>query len=205
MRFASVSQVNSKKVSAYMGRRGYQTAVTVVGGSAAVIGEDVLAVVLNADVVAVDERNACGACLRTEKAVALTVFAQRVGGAGKVAQKLCIVCCQRLRYVEVIVFRPAVFAQHDADAQGGAADDDFQRMQCFADTSTFFGAELLQAVKMTAVVKFAVVGQRCFDEEAASLITAEQLTVLAGKGGVVFAHASVLVELAGLCGNAAED
>lgn len=58
---------------------------------------------------------------------------------------------------------------------------------------------------MTAVVKFAVVGQRILDEEAASLITTEQLTVLAGKGGVVFAHASVLVELAWFGGNAAED
>ena len=58
---------------------------------------------------------------------------------------------------------------------------------------------------MTAVVKFAVVGQRCLDEAAASLITAEQLTVLAGKGGVVFAHASVLVELAWFGGNVAED
>lgn len=67
------------------GRRGYQTAVTVISGAAAVVGEDVLAVVLDADVVAIDKRNACGACLRTEKAVALTVFAQRVGGAGKVA------------------------------------------------------------------------------------------------------------------------
>ena len=42
------------------------------------------------------------------------------------------------------------------------------------------------------------------DEEAASLITTEQLTVLAGKGGVVFAHASVLVELACFDGDAAE-
>lgn len=105
----------------------------------------------------------------------------------------------------MIVFRPAVLAQHDADAQAGASDDDFQRLQCFADACTFFGAEFLQAVKMTAVIKFAVVGQRCLDEEAASLITAEQLTVLAGKGGVVFAHASVLVELAWFGGNAAED
>ena len=105
----------------------------------------------------------------------------------------------------MIVFRPAVLAQHDADAQAGASDDDFQRLQCFADACTFFGAELLQAVKMAAVIKFTVVGQRVLDEEAAALITAEQFTILAGEGGVVFAHASVLVELAGFGGNAAED
>ena len=61
------------------GRRGYQTAVTVISGAAAVVGEDILAVILDTDVVAIDKRNACGACLRTEKAVALTVFAQCVG------------------------------------------------------------------------------------------------------------------------------
>ena len=131
------------------GRRGYQTAVTVIGGAAAVIGEDVLAVVLDAYVVAINKRN--------------------------------------------------------ADAQGSTADDNFQRLQCFADARTFFGTELLQAVKMTAVIKFAVIWQRILDEEAASLITTNRLAVLAGKGGVVLAHASVLVELAGFCGNAAEN
>ena len=186
------------------GGGGDEGAVAIVGGGAAVIGEDVLAVVLDADVVAIDKRYACLPRLGAEETVALFVFAERIGGAGQVAEQHSAVVGERLRHVEVIVFCPAVLAEHQADAQRFAAEGELQGLQSAADAGVFLGAELLQAVEMAAVVELAVVGQGVFDDEASALIAADEPAVMAGEGCVVFAHASVLVELACFDGDAAE-
>ena len=183
---------------------GDEGAVAIVGGGAAVIGEDVLAVVLDADVVAIDERYACLPRLGAEETVALFILAERIGGAGQVAEQHSAVVGERLRHVEVIVFCPAVLAEHQADAQRFAAEGELQGLQRAADAGVFLGAELLQAVEMAAVVELAVVGQGVFDDEASALIAADEPAVMAGEGCIVFAHASVLVELACFDGNAAE-
>ena len=126
---------------------GDEGAVAVVGRGAAVVGEDVLAVVLNADVVAVDERYACFPRLGAEEAVALFVLAERIGGAGQIAEQHSAVVGERLRHVEVVVFCPAVLAEHQADAQRFAAEGELQGLQSAADAGIFLGAELLQAVE----------------------------------------------------------
>ena len=62
----------------------------------------------------------------------------------------------------------------------------------------------MQAVKIATIVKLSVIGQGIFDNKAAALVTAQQLAVLAHKGSVVLAQASVFIELVLFHGHAAE-
>lgn len=67
------------------GRVGEQPAVGAVDAAAAVEGKDVFAVVLDADIIAVDERDAGFAGGAAEKAVPFAVFVDAEGRAGYVA------------------------------------------------------------------------------------------------------------------------
>jgi len=59
---------------------------------------------------------------------------------------------------------------------------------------------------MTVVIKFAVVGQGIFyDKIIGQGAVSQQLAVLRGKGGVVFAGASVFIAFAVIDGDIAED
>ena len=78
--------------------------------------------------------------LGTEDAFAFIVFAQGKGGAGQVTQELGAVVSQYLRCIQLIVFGPAVFAEHDADGDARTFDVDSDRLYCFGYAAVFFGA-----------------------------------------------------------------
>lgn len=63
----------------------------------------------------------------------------------------------------------------------------------------------MQAVEITAVVKFAVIGQGVFDNEIASCVTGQQLAVLADEGSVIFTHMTVFIMLIPLQCETTED
>ena len=98
---------------------------------------------MDAHIVAIEERDAGFLGLRAKKTVALAVFAQRIGRAGQVAQNLRTVTRQRLRHVKMVVFGPAILAQHDAKLNLGATNGDIHGLQRLLYAGAFFGAQLL--------------------------------------------------------------
>lgn len=83
---------------------------------------------------------------------------------------------------------------------------DGERLVQLADVFVKLQGQLPQAVKMTVVVKFTVVGQGVFDDKVVGQgAVGQQLAVLGGKSGVVFAGASVFVAFAVVDGDIAED
>ena len=93
----------------------------------------------------------------------------------------------------MVIFRPTILAEQDAQADLGATNSDFHRLQRSLHAGAFLSTQLVQAIKIAAIIKLTVIGQRIFDDEAASLIAAQQLAILAHKGGVILAQASILV------------
>ena len=94
-------------------------------------------VILHTDAVAVSKGQSGFVRLGTEDAFAFIVFAQGKG-AGQVTQELGAVVSQYLRCIQLIVFGPAVFAEHDADGDARTFDVDSDRLYCFGYAAVFF-------------------------------------------------------------------
>ena len=156
---------------------------------------------MDAHIVAVYKGNPCFFSLCAKKFVAFFVFAQAVGGAGKVKENICTIIRQGLGNIKVVVFCPTVFANHQANFNFFTTNGKLQRLECFCDYSVFFSAQFLQAVEVAVIVKLTIVGQGVFNNKVASHITANDFAILAGKGSVVFTQASVFVELVFFKGN----
>ena len=106
----------------------------------------------------------------------------------------------------MIVFRPAVLTKHDAELEFLPLYFHFNRMCKLLRCGFKFCRQLRKAVKIAAVIKFAVIGQRVLNNAVIrQFAAAKGFAAVSSKSGVVFAHASVLVNFASVNGNVTEN
>ena len=106
----------------------------------------------------------------------------------------------------MIVFRPAVLTKHDAELEFLPFYFYFNRMCKLLRRGFKFCRQLRKAVKIAAVVKFAVIGQRVLNNAVImQFAVAKGFAAVSSKSGVVFAHAPVFVNFASVNGNVAEN
>ena len=113
---------------------------------------------------------------------------------------------QCLRYVKMIVFRPAVFTKHDAEIEFLPFYFYFNRICKLLRRGFKFCRQLRKAVKIAAVIKFAVIGQRVLNNAViGQFAVAKGFAAVSSKSSVVFAHAPVFVNFTFINGNVAEN
>ena len=106
----------------------------------------------------------------------------------------------------MIVFRPAVFTKHDAKIKLLPFYFNFDRMCKLLRCGFKFCRQLRKAVKIAAVIKFAVIWQRVLNNAVVGqFAVAKGFAAVSSKSGVVFAHAPVLVNFVSVNGNVAEN
>ena len=98
---------------------------------------------MNAHVIAIDEGNACLLGLSAKKTVTLAVFAQGIGRAGKVAQKLRTIVGEGLGHIEMVIFGPTILTQHNAQLNLGATNSNGDWLQRLLYAGAFFGTQLV--------------------------------------------------------------
>ena len=188
-------------------RIGEAAPVAVIDAAAAVEGKDVLAVILDAHAVAVEQGQAAVPCLGRKNIVALAVLLQRKGRTGDVAQDVGPVLAEHLRDIVEIILRPAVFADEDAELYGFAAHRHGDRFNEVRDRRAMaqLRHEFRQAVEIAVIVELPVVRKRGLADVRIGQAAPQQLAVLGDEAGIVAAQPAVLVHLVPVETDIAED
>ena len=106
----------------------------------------------------------------------------------------------------MIVFRPAVLTKHNAELDFLPLYFHFNGMCKLLRRGFKFCRQLRKAVKIAAVVKFTVIGQRVLNNAViGQFAVAKGFAAVSSKSGVVFAHAPVLVNFVFINGYVAEN
>ena len=188
-------------------RIGEAAPVAVIDAAAAVEGKDVLAVILDAHAVAVEQGQAAVPGLGRKDIVALAVLLQRKGRAGDVAQDVGPVLAEHLRDIVEIILRPAVFADEDAELYGFAAHRHGDRFDEVRDRRAVaqLRHEFRQAVEIAVIVELPVIRKRGLADVRIGQAAPQQLAVLGDEAGIVAAQPAVLVHLVPVETDIAED
>ena len=190
------------------GRRiGDHLSPCIVHAAAAIVGEHVLPVVLDSHIVAVHQGDGTGTGLVHEQVMAFPVLVEGVGRTGQVAEDLGPVLLQQLRYIIMIVFRPAVFAQKDPQFQLPAPEGKGDRLHQVFDghIRPQFRQQFGDAVEVPAVVEFPVVRQGSLADEGVGQAAPEEFSVLGHKSGIVLPQPAVFIDFGRVGGNVSEN
>ena len=106
----------------------------------------------------------------------------------------------------MIVFRPAVLTKHNAKLEFLPLYFYFNGICKLLRCGFKFCRQLRKAVKIAAVVKFTVIGQRMLNNAVIrQFAVAKGFAAVSSKSGVVFAHAPVFVNFGSVNSNVAEN